>query len=187
MDEARFWSLMDQAKAESNGDAHDQMRVLATKLEALSIPEILEYERLSEHFFALAYTYDLWAAGYILNGGCSDDGFEYFRSWLIAQGKDVFYNVLSNPETLADIELPDEHLECQTMFEVAWWAYEAKTGEEMPRTVRFPWEMGKSELSGERWDEDTVGDKYPRLAAASKFWMSDEEWEAKKSRDNPTT
>jgi len=25
-------------------------------------------------------------AAYIINGGCSDDGFEYFRRWLVLQG-----------------------------------------------------------------------------------------------------
>jgi len=33
-----------------------------------------------------AYTWDLWGAAYLINGGCSDDGFEYFRRWLVSRG-----------------------------------------------------------------------------------------------------
>ncbi|MFE5591185.1 DUF4240 domain-containing protein [Streptomyces sp. NPDC056549] len=29
-------------------------------------------------------------AAYMVNGGCCDDGFDYFRGWLIAQGRNVF-------------------------------------------------------------------------------------------------
>jgi hypothetical protein len=30
---------------------------------------------------------DQWGAAYLANGGCSDDGFDYFRGWLIGQGR----------------------------------------------------------------------------------------------------
>ena len=51
----------------------------------------------------------LWAVAYIVLGGCSDDGFDYFRFWLIAQGRKVFYNALENADTLCDVfsELED--------------------------------------------------------------------------------
>ena len=36
-----------------------------------------------------SYRWDLWGAAYLANGGCSDDGFDYFRGWLIGQGRKV--------------------------------------------------------------------------------------------------
>ncbi|WFE14091.1 DUF4240 domain-containing protein [Bacillus atrophaeus] len=33
--------------------------------------------------------------------GCSDDTFDYFRGWLIAQGKETFEEVLDDHEYLA--------------------------------------------------------------------------------------
>ena len=39
---------------------------------------------------AEAYRHDLWAMGYIVNGGCSDDGFCYFCCWLIGNGSERF-------------------------------------------------------------------------------------------------
>lgn len=39
-------------------------------------------------------------------GGCSDDGFDYFLGWLVAQGKEVYHSTLENPEFLASY-IPD--------------------------------------------------------------------------------
>ena len=36
---------------------------------------------------AEAYRWDIWAIAFIINGGCSDDGFEYFRGWLVRKAK----------------------------------------------------------------------------------------------------
>ena len=42
----------------------------------------------------------MWCAAYIMNGGCSDDSFEYFRLWVISRGKDVYQKAKANPDTL---------------------------------------------------------------------------------------
>lgn len=52
-----------------------------------------------------ANTWKLWGAAYILNGGCSEDSFLYFRLWLIAQGRDVFTKAVADPESLAAADL----------------------------------------------------------------------------------
>jgi hypothetical protein len=44
---------------------------------------------------------DQWGAAYLANGGCSDDGFDYFRGWLIGQGRKVYETVLADPDSLA--------------------------------------------------------------------------------------
>jgi hypothetical protein len=36
------------------------------------------------------YGWPLWGPAYIMNGGCSDDGFDYFLGWLVGQGREVF-------------------------------------------------------------------------------------------------
>jgi hypothetical protein len=41
-----------------------------------------------------SYQGDLRAAAYLINGGASDDGFEYFRGRLITQGREVYAGVL---------------------------------------------------------------------------------------------
>lgn len=57
---------------------------------------------LYKHFYYyknLSYTHEVWAAVYIMNGGCSDDCFSYFRNWLIFQGKQVFMKALKDPDS----------------------------------------------------------------------------------------
>jgi hypothetical protein len=127
----------------------------------------LEFDRILRSLISRSYTNELWAACYILNGGCSDDAFDYFRGWLVMQGREAFYNALRDPETLADIELPtDEELEFESVLYAGVTAYEEKTGEGFPDDLRgFDYN-----LTGEDWSEDDVDEKYPRLAAKSAFW-----------------
>ena len=49
--------------------------------------ELIEFHRLFNRAMDDAYIWDLWGAAYLINGGCSDDGFAYFRSWLISRGR----------------------------------------------------------------------------------------------------
>ena len=158
MDKAKFWRLIQAAKKESDGDVEEQVAVLIEKLVSLPASEIIEFGSILDELMARSYTNDLWAAAYIINGGCSDDCFDYFRGWLIAQGEQVFESSLKAPETLVDVAEPD--VEGESMLYVAHRAYEEKTGKEMPRRERLAWE-----LTGDKWDEDTVYDKYPKLAA----------------------
>ncbi len=167
MDEAKFWKLMDEARAESRGDIDEQLSILTNKLEQLPISEIVEYQRIVDSLMDQSYTWDLWAAGYLLNGGCSDDCFDYFRGWLIVQGKEVYYNALRDPESLADLTLSENGVECETLLTIAWTAYENKTGQEFPLLTKL---TSRDEPAGEEWEEDDVDNKYPKLAAISRNW-----------------
>ena len=52
----------------------------------------------------LADKFGLWdAAGVMKEYGCSDDGFIDFRAWLIAQGREVYFAALADPDSLADV------------------------------------------------------------------------------------
>jgi Protein of unknown function (DUF4240) len=66
----------------------------ATKLQALleRLPpqQIISFERLRCPLFARACQWDLWGAAYQLKRGCSDNGFEHFLGWLLAQGQATF-------------------------------------------------------------------------------------------------
>src|SRR5687767_14484267 len=83
-----------------------------------------------------SYSSSLWGAAFVIMGGCSDDGFEYFRGWLISRGEDVYTQVLENPEYLAEYFTEDilrEDLlapQLEEMLYVASHAYTfQKTGE----------------------------------------------------------
>lgn len=94
-----------------------------------------------------SYRNPLWAAAYVINGGCSDDGFDYFRGWLIVQGHGVYERVVADPDTLADLPVVRAKtptagpVECEDTLYIAPRTYRAVTGEGLPRgtfTIRYP-------------------------------------------------
>ncbi|WP_412769018.1 DUF4240 domain-containing protein [Micromonospora zamorensis] len=44
----------------------------------------------------------MWAAAYLIGGGCSDDSFIDFRAGVIALGREWYERVLVSPDGLAD-------------------------------------------------------------------------------------
>jgi hypothetical protein len=166
-DEAGFWKLIEDTKAASDGDSDKQAKLLSDRLAEMSFADIFAFSDMFDKFQDIAYRNDLWAAAYIINGGCGDDGFGDFRAWLIAQGETIFRNALRNPEILADIVNLHDRVCVEELSHIYWRAYEKKTGEDMP--IFYFHE--RPELTGEDWDEETVDQKYPKLAA--KFWPKD--------------
>jgi hypothetical protein len=163
MDRADFWRLIEESKRESGGGCERQVGRLQEKLTKLPGKEIISFSRILCELLNESYTWELWAAGYIINGGCGDDGFDYFRGWLVAQGESIFMNALEDPETLADFpdEFPD-YARCEELTDVADEVYEEKTGRELPdRAYVFP---ESTEPKGKRWKEEEVETVLPRLA-----------------------
>lgn len=121
-----FWKLVD---AHREGDDYD-LDGLEGALGAMSTNDILAfqhwiYERLNE-----SYRGDLWAAAYLVNGGCSDDGFDYFRAWLISRGKKVFDAALANPDSLIEHVGDGGEVELEDILGVAARAWKRKTGKD---------------------------------------------------------
>ncbi len=170
MDKAQFWRLIEDAKEKSGDDCEEQAELLKRALVKLPPEEIIAFDRILDAFLDEAYRWDLWGAGELINGFCSDDGFFYFRCWLVAQGKTVYENALANPDSLADVVEPDfDNAECEALLYVAGTAYEAITGLEIPRSViQQPDASGDytaPEPAGPKPNEDNSMDFYPRLWA----------------------
>lgn len=104
MDEIRFWQLIDEVR--ESGTAGVQ--TLIAKLSQLPPDEILAYEKHFDDAMNVSYTSTLWAAAYIINSGCSDDAFDYFRAWLIMQGQTTFRRVVADPEVLVEFVESDD-------------------------------------------------------------------------------
>ena len=68
--------------------------------------ELMEFESHFEKIHTESFSWNLWGAAYLMNGGCSDDGFDYFRAWLMAQGQQTFDKVVKDPDTLATLADP---------------------------------------------------------------------------------
>lgn len=115
MDTKQFWAVIDKARKQADGweDMYDPLvGILATQ----DTPDILKWKQIFDEYQHLSYKNKLWAAAYIINGGCSDDGFDYFRGWLTAQGKNVFLKALKNPDSLADVEACEGDVEFEDIL-----------------------------------------------------------------------
>ncbi|GEN78198.1 hypothetical protein CHA01nite_39380 [Chryseobacterium hagamense] len=79
------------------------------------------------------YNSKMWCAAYIMNDGCSDDGFEYFRNWVISRGKDVYDKAKENPDTLISQKEngEDEMFDFESFWYVALEAFTKKTGKNL--------------------------------------------------------
>lgn len=175
MDEKRFWHIIEQSRKNAKHDSELQMSQLEALLNPLSEEEFIAFYDIFNKLYAQSYNGNLWGAAYLILGGCSDDGFDYFRAWLIAQGKEAFYNALANPDSLvkiADDEDNDPILE--DILGLLYTMAVEKTGLEdfSEKTLAFPY----PEISFDAWYDDKIGDLdekkakklFPRLYKA--FW-----------------
>lgn len=48
------------------------------------------------------YRWDVWAAAYLIGGGCSDDSFMDFRAGLIGLGREWYARAAACPDVLAE-------------------------------------------------------------------------------------
>ena len=98
LEESIYWNIVEKSlKCKNNQD--DQEQFLIKEIEKLSPKEIIGFRLRTDKLLYDTYNSEKWCAAYIMNGGCSDDGFEYFRNWVISRGKDVFYKAKENPDS----------------------------------------------------------------------------------------
>ncbi len=132
MDEDRFWQMVSDSIDESGSEQQVQESSLITALEKLSPAEIIGFRLRTDKLLHDTYNSEMWCAGYIMNGGCSDDGFEYFRLWIISRERDVFENAKANPDSLVDqVDEDTEFYDFESLWYVANTAFEKKTGKDL--------------------------------------------------------
>ncbi|SDZ26294.1 Protein of unknown function [Micromonospora pattaloongensis] len=170
MDTQQFWTLIDQARAGGDGDTETVAARLESALADLEPSEIVGWDRHLWRVLAASYREDLWGAAYLINGGCSDDGFDYFRGWLMAQGREVFARAVAEPDSLAEspavrrAAATGQELEAADMIGVAFRAHLRATGAELPAADAPQPASGPEEF----WDfddEDEARRRLPKLAA----------------------
>lgn len=174
MNKQRFWQLVEAARDQASGlDGEEAVTDRATSLLATyPAEEIVATRQVLWDLMADSYTNPLWAAAYVLNGGCSDDGFDYFRGWLIAQGREVFERAVADPDVLAEVPVVRAaaadglELKCEETLSIAWNAHTRATGRQLPDgafTIRYPkldptWNFDFD-------DRNEMTRRLPRLAA----------------------
>ncbi|MBX7222986.1 MAG: DUF4240 domain-containing protein [Blastocatellia bacterium] len=123
----QFWKLMDKARRQSGHNSTEHIEILKDSLEKLDEADIRGFDQLVRMLLRDSYQADLWAAAYIINGGCAEEGFARFRAWLIGQGEKAFSTGVEKPDSLSRW-VEDGNVEMEGLEGVAVEAYERKTG-----------------------------------------------------------
>lgn len=161
MNTDQFWQIIDSVHARSGGDMDRKCELLKEELSALEKDELCDFIDHFDAADAAAYTWALWGAAYVMHGGCSDDSFSDFRATLISQGRGVYERALADPESLVELDFDDEEDVCYEGFQyVKNDVAEENLGEIPKQKVSFP-----DDPAGSEWDEDSVDQLYPKLAA----------------------
>jgi hypothetical protein len=174
VDTPQFWKLIEDARLQVLDPADGEVIAVqaAALLSAWPREESVAAEQVLSGLMAESYRVALWAAAYLVNGGCSEDGFDYFRGWLIVQGRDVFEHAVADPDTLADLPVIQvaaasaTFVECEETLHIAAKAHQATTGEELPHdayTTHCP-ELD-AELDFDFGDRAEMQRRLPRLTA----------------------
>lgn len=163
----KFWELIELSKAD---DPQDQLDNLTGRLSEMTAEEIFGFDYQLDKHLERSYSSDLWAAAYIVCGGCSDDAFDYFRAWLISKGRSVYEKALENPDSLIDVfgEMEDgDFPENEEILYASLDAYEEATGKQdfydVLETFEDDFQILEIELT---WDEDrpqTLKEICPKL------------------------
>lgn len=130
LDENLYWNIINKS-LKNTGGFDGQEQYLINEIKNLTPEEMIGFRLRTDKLLSDTYNSEMWCAGYIMNGGCSDDGFEYFRNWVISRGKETYYKAKENPDNL--IIEADKHYdfyEFESFWYVALEAFKQKTGKE---------------------------------------------------------
>lgn len=165
MDDARFWKLIERVRR-PRGEARDLDR-LVEALAKLPPAEICAFDEILQRQLRALHSRDLWAVAYLAKGGCSDDGFEYFRAWVVSAGERSFCKARDAPLDLGlslSREPPDDDWECEMLLYAAADAHERATSTALPPPAVA---LESAEPTGEPWTEAQLDDdgRFSRLRA----------------------
>jgi len=160
MDIETFWNTIDRTREVGGSDPDARIDALRDELAPLPPVELQAFQNHYDRLSGSAYRWDIWGAAYVMLGGCSDDGFHYFRDWLISEGRTTFEAALADPDSLADLPRIDV-AENESYGYVALELFEKAESGELDRDMSTE----GTEPLGERWDEDKVYGMFPRLSA----------------------
>jgi hypothetical protein len=166
MDETEFWELVDASRAGAEGDPDEQADLLVERLIQLDPDSVLDFARHFEYRYNRAYRWDLWGAAWMLLDGASDDAFDFFRCWLIGQGREVFEGAVHDPDSLADLlDDFDEEVDgdAEELGYAADEAYEQLTGAVAPDLGLPPAPPEPEGTPVDFENEAVLAERYPKL------------------------
>lgn len=180
MTEQRFWELIQTVHEQSSGDMERKCEGIKYAVKKLSIEDAISFSNIFDDMMDRAYSWPLWGAAYVMNGGCGDDAFTDFRAALISRGKQSFEDAISNPDSLANESFDEDAWYFEGFQYAITEGLESVVGSTPSRNKAHP-----VEPSGEPWEEDPEELKvqYPNLwVSFEHMWSVSEQPNSIKSK-----
>jgi hypothetical protein len=131
LDEDLYWKIIASSLQKTNYQ-YDQEEFLIREIGKLTPHQMVGFRLRTDRLLYDTYNSEMWCAGYIMNGGCSDDGFEYFRNWVVSRGRNVYYAAKENPDSLiSQAHSGTDEFEFESFWYVALEAFKNKTGQDL--------------------------------------------------------
>ncbi len=159
-----FWETIQKSKDGAPEDRNKQLELLKNELHHFDKGELVAFEKIFHELAKKSYTWDLWGVACIIDG-CGDDGFDYFRAWLISNGKDFYNTVLEDPDSIAELDFkidPEEGVEFEIFAYAVNYVYEEKYSEKIPLEIDHNYPRHPK---GKDWENEDLRDRFP------KTWM----------------
>jgi hypothetical protein len=172
-----FWAVIARATADRPATPDEVAKHAVAELAGNDPEEIVAWGRHLDKVMVASGTEDLWAAAYLINGGCSDEGFDAFRGWLIAHGREAVARSVKSPDSLADVAVVRGAADTGAVFEaaevlsIAAEAYQQATGQELPAEDRPATRPDVADL----WDFDDEEEMQRRLPKLSALFLAEPE------------
>lgn len=126
MNRDEFWYLIDKGSKEKT--AEKKLALWIAVLARSREEDIVTFYDIMHTYFRLADQERIFAAANIICPECSDDDFDGFRAWLIAQGENAYRSVLAEPEYLIELCSPEKNHQFEQLLQVPFEAFFQKTG-----------------------------------------------------------
>lgn len=174
-----YWKIIDKARAEAGrNDQEAMLKCTEARLAELPASEIAQWFNIHQLYLKLADRRDLDRAASNCGLYLSDDSFLYFRAWLLSLGKEAFYSVLNNPETLGEYIHCSEEARFESFVYVGPGAYTQKAfyeeyGPEGMQQWRDTWFAANPD-KGEYGFDWALSSKYDIWTASAQHPLSEE-------------
>ena len=171
MEEADFWRIVEDARAEAGSDTERVAQVLLRRLRELTPGEIEQFQELWEQAQDELYRWPIHDAATLLLGPLDGDALLAVQDWIVSHGRRTMRRIQDDPDCLVELT-PDRH-----NARIDWFcglpveAHIALTGR--PFSVNAP--DGPDEPQGtpaEMTDEARIRQHFPRLTA----YLDDNPW-----------
>lgn len=136
-----FWKIIAHNREQFGTNDAAFLNGIEDSLRKLAPAEIAQFKAIFDTYMQAAYIPGMWEASILIRMGSAggDDSFIDFRAWLISRGRDAYYNAMADPDSMADLHLPEpdpyystpSYCELESFTYLPAIVYEKVTGEDL--------------------------------------------------------